>query len=138
MALRASHPVASEQSPAALGRRAEPPMQEKGTREGLKRFKPGVDRRRILFGPVGYQNPLDAGANRRFRRRVNARGHGRRSPVREKQALGVLRVALSIVEQVPIQSVGAAVGVATRAALPAFLADAAVVKQHLAATRLIP
>lgn len=69
---------------------------------------------------------------------MHAGDHGGRSSVRPEQPFGILGVALSIVEQIPIQCVGGAFGMTTSAALPASETGANVVEQHFAATSFVP
>ena len=55
--------------------------------------------------------------------------------MRKQQALGVLGIAQTVVEQVPVQRIGASVGrMAARTALPALEANQGVVEEHLAPT----
>ena len=53
--------------------------------------------------------------------------HGR-CLVREQHALGVLRIAEAVVHQIPVQSIDAGIGMATRTALPGLKAEIGVVK----------
>ena len=53
MAAVAAHPVAVEQLPAALGRRAEPAVDQVRAGHRPQRLQIGVDGRRLLFRPVG-------------------------------------------------------------------------------------
>ena len=77
---------------------------------------------------------LDAAADGNLGRGPDAQAHDRRRLVGQHQALGVLRVADAVVEQVPVEAVHARViVVATGAALPALEADGGVVEIHLAA-----
>ena len=54
-------------------------------------------------------------------------------PMGQQQALRVLRISFAVVQQIPVQAVDAAVGMATGATLPLLVADRGVVKEQFAA-----
>ena len=74
----------------------------------------------------------DARPHRRGGVLADPQRHGRPAVEDVQQAPRVLRVAESVVGQVPIQTVHAGIGVATAATLPVLEADRGVEEQHLA------
>jgi hypothetical protein len=75
------------------------------------------------------ENVLDAGADSGFRRLPHAQPHRRRGLKSEQQALGVFGIANAVVQEVPVQAIGAGIArVATGATLPALEADGRVVE----------
>jgi hypothetical protein len=63
---------------------------------------------------------------------ADTEAHSGRGVEREEKAFGVLGVANAVVEQVPVEAIGPAIRMATRAALPALVADGGIVEIELA------
>ena len=77
----------------------------------------------FFFRTHGEEDVRHARAGPPSRPLADAQPHGRRRLVRQQHALGILRIAQAVVEQVPVQAIGAGVGMTTLATLPVLEAD---------------
>ena len=106
---------------------------EVGAFEGAHVFEIGVHVQGDVFGLDRHEDVGDALADGELGAGTDAGYHAGRGDVREEEALGVLGVAEAVVHLVPVESVGASVGVAGGAAVPALEAKGGVVEGDFAA-----
>jgi len=113
-------------------RRAQCAVLQVRARYGLLRLEIGVEVEVLVMLPLDHVAEHDAGTDRGLRIGTGPRPGGWRREVGIQQTLYILGIAETVIQQIPVQPIGTATGMAAAAALPLLGRQRGIMKELLA------